>query len=166
MVETNSILLKDLIRQSLIQFDETNIIWNKYINNENINIDTKHARITFLKDDKKKEFSYEILGYYDNNIWIWSWILPNIENNKLRIVKKLLLYGIELDHSSSTEEYMILKSFFVNSRIKINSIVSLDIHLSLIYNLIKNKILFIYPKKIFLNEDKYIILYYLIKEIK
>ena len=54
MVDTNSILLKDLIRQSLIQFDETNIIWNKYINNENINIDTKHARITFLKDDKKK----------------------------------------------------------------------------------------------------------------
>lgn len=162
-----TIMLKDLIKKSLKHYDDNNILWNKYINNKNIEIDINNAYITFFKKEKNmKIFKYEILGYHDNNIWIWGWVMPNISNEKLDIVKKLLIYGIELDHVYSTDEYMILKSIFVNSRIKIENYISLDIHLSLIYNIIKNKILFIYSKKVFLNDTKYVTFYYLVKENK
>ena len=170
----NTLSLSQLIITSFKYYD---IMCNKYknnINSQNIKFkqhpDTRIISIDkLIIFDNKYEYDYEVLGYYDNNtnIWIWGWVLPNMSSEKTIISKELLEYGIKLEPSSNSEEHYIIKSLLVNSRLKLEEFVQLETYLSIIFYLIKNKVLFIYPRILKLEEDSenFITVYYIIKNI-
>ena len=170
----NTLSLSQLIITSFKYYD---IMYNKHKNNINSqNIKFKqHPDTRIISTDKliifdnKDEYDYEVLGYYDNNtnIWIWGWVLPNMSAEKTIICKELLEYGITLEPSSNSEEHYIIKSLLVNSRLKLEEFIQLESYLSIIFYLIKNKILFIYPRILKLDEHtkKFITIYYIIKNI-
>ena len=169
-MENNS--LKQFIDKALLYYDEQN---NKYLNL----INTKNYKIKkiqevnlesgIIKFNKKYEFYYEILGYFDNqhNIWIWSWVLPNLDNELTIISKDLLIYGLKLEYNRDNLEHSIIKSLLVNSRILLEDFIQLEIYLAIISYIIKNKILFIFPIKIYIDKKKKLFntFYYLIKKI-
>lgn len=104
--------------------------------------------------------SYQYAGYYDvnNNIWIWSWLLP-LTNNNTKLARELLEYGLKLDVNSINNDQIFIKNLLLNSRFIIRNKVGLDINLSIFSYILKEKILFIYPHAI--ND---IILYYFVTE--
>jgi hypothetical protein len=167
-------ILSQLIKSSLSHYDDQNKKYYNFIKTKNINIkisyehdkDLDAGLITF---DNKHEFEYELLGYFDNNahIWIWAWVLPSIDYTKTILCRDLLNYGLKLEPSTNSAEHYIIKSLLVNSRILLEEYVQLDTYLALISYLLKNKILFIYPRKLYLDESKknFVIIYYLIKKI-
>jgi len=59
----------------------------------------------------------------------------------------------------------MLKGILVNSRIKIDELVQLDVNLALYTYLLKDKIKFIYPHKKYIDQTntKYVTFYYLIR---
>lgn len=100
--------------------------------------------------------NYEILGIYYNkyNVWTWSWVVPIFKNNQIRLAKKLLNYGLNIDRSNnSSSELVYLKAELVNARFQVSDIIQLHIHTALATYLSKGEIKFIYPYKISLNEN-------------
>ena len=170
----DTLSLSQLIMTSFKYYDISCNKYNKYINIQNIKF-KQHPDTRIISTDKliifddTYEYDYEVLGYYDNNtnIWIWGWVLPNMSAEKTIICKELLEYGIKLEPSSNSEEHYIIKSLLVNSRLKLDEYIQLETYLAIIFYIIKNKILFIYPRILRLDSDteKFITVYYIIKEI-
>ena len=158
--------LSQNIRISLEKYDFICKKYEKFINHDNILIEND-VKITFKFDDYFDEYSCEFLGYFDNQnlIWIYSWVLPNYDLNKTKISRELLEYGLKLEPDSNTDEHFMIKSLLVNSRIQIEESIQLDINLALYTSLLRDKIKFIYPKILYLDESKknFITFYYLIK---
>jgi hypothetical protein len=159
--------LSGTIKKALSHYD--NQIWNykDLINNQNISFDEINSTITFLIDENNKIFDYELLGYYDNQngIWIWGWVLSDFNYKDTPECKYLLDYGLKLEPKSATIEQTMIKSILVNSRIKIEEIVQLEVNLSIYSYLIKNRIKFIYGRKRYLDNtsNNYVTFYYIIK---
>ena len=160
---------KDLIKTSLKFYDEQNEKYKKYIVDTLINFDKSQNIIKIVdKDDNiLLESKYEILGIYDNqtNIWLWAWLLTFLNANETIISRKLLDYGLKLEPLTNNNDHYYIKSQLLNSRITIEDMIELDIHLALSSYLIKDLYLFIKPLIVFLDKDrtKYITYYYLIK---
>jgi hypothetical protein len=128
----------------------------------------KNGFIEFYKDDKlEKKEEYEILGIFDNNqrVFIWSWLIPSIENKFTNIARDLLNYALKLEPSSNTYEHYFLKTTLLNSRIFIENQEQMDILLSVSCYLIKNKSKFIYSGQYNLSKTNFITIYYIIKNI-
>lgn len=163
--------INNLIKKSLEFYDNQNAINYKYLFNSQLLNRPNEEKVLIVDefnfDNIKLEASYEILGIFDNQtkVWIWSWLLPNMSLNEILISKKLLDYGLKLEPSSNTHDHFYIKSQLTNSRILIENNIELDIHLAIISYLVKDLYLFIYPKKIYYNEEKtkYLICYYIIK---
>ena len=163
--------IKDIIDYN----DNINLKYFKYINykyyvdnNYNIedhiginNNDNTNSSIIFYINNEKKYSDFEILGIYDNinNIWIWGWVLPAINNKYIINSKYLLEYGLKID-INNIPELLFIKTLLTNSRILIGSSIELEINMAIILYLLKNKILFIYKYK-----NKNITSYYLIKNL-
>jgi len=162
-METES--LNQLIRKAFDYYDNLTIDHIAHIKSMNIEIDERVNEITFKTDNKT--YNYEIIGYFDNNnmIWIWSWLLPQFSSNLTKIARDLLNYGLKLEPESNVTEHLFIKSLLVNSRISIEDAIQLDTNLAIYSYLSPNKFKFIYPHKIYADENKknYITLYYLIK---
>jgi hypothetical protein len=160
---------KDLINTSLKFYDEQNEKYKKYIVNTLIKLEKSKNIIEIVdKDDNTLlESKYEILGIYDNqtNIWFWAWLLTFLSANETVISRKLLDYGLKLEPATNNNEHYYIKSQLLNSRITIEDMIELDIHLALSSYLIKDLYSFIKPLTVFLDKDKtkYITYYYLIK---
>jgi hypothetical protein len=169
--------LGQLIISALKHFDEQNIKYLNLINTQNININIKSLNlydlnanlIIFYENTDEYSFNYELLGYFDNqtNIWIWGWVLPNIDYDKTNICRNLLNYGLKLEPNTNSDEHYILKSFLLNSRILLEEHIQLEINLAIISYILKDNILFIYPRKLYIdkNKQKFITIYYLIKKL-
>ena len=163
--------ISNLIKKSLEFYDNQNAINHKYLFNSQLLNRTSENKILIVDElnfeNIKLEASYEILGIFDNQtkIWIWSWLLPNISLSEIIISKKLLDYGLKLESQSNTPDHYYIKSQLTNSRILIENNIELDIHLAIISYLVKDQYSFIYPKKIYYDEEKtkYLICYYIIK---
>mgnify|MGYP001600097536 CR=1 FL=1 len=155
--------LRTLIRKSLDYYDNKNNEYKKFIKTEKIKIDKAKSKI-ILED---KVFSYEALGVFDNqtNVWAWSWMIPLIDNIKKQLSRKLLNYGldIEVEDNETILEDMYLKTQFTNSRFLLDEFLQLEIHLALSSYLLKENIKFIYPLRSYLDKNKYVITYLLIK---
>ena len=152
--------LNDLIIKSLDYYDNNNIKYEKY-NNQEVHINTETYEIKFTNNN----YNFEILGLFDNSnkIWIWGWVIY-INNNLIKIAKELLHYGLKLEpglHLNIKDSF--LKSLLVNSRILIETDIELSINLAIIFYLIKNKCLFIFHNKHYLDDTKYVTYYYIIK---
>jgi hypothetical protein len=156
--------LSQFIKHALEYYDNQNFSYFELIDNQDVVITIES--ITFNIKKKSKIFDYEILGYYDNQnrIWIWGWVLADLDSTKTKLCRELLNYGLKLDPSSNSTEHFILKSFLLNSRIKIDEYIELEIKLAIFSYILKDKIYFIYPRKRYTdkNNNNYVTFYYLI----
>jgi hypothetical protein len=159
--------LSQTIKIAIEKYDNICEKNNKYIKNRNISILNDKNQIKFIFDNYTEDFDCELLGYFDNqnNIWIYSWVLTNIESSLTKTSKELLEYGLKLEPDTNTDEHFMIKSLLVNSRIQIEESIQLDINLALYTSLLKDKIKFIYPKISYIDEShkNFITFYYLIK---
>jgi hypothetical protein len=158
--------LSQTIKLALEKYDNICVNYHDYIINNNVFIETKD-KIIFNFDNRKETFDYELLGYFDNQnlIWIYSWVLPNIDLETTKISRELLEYGLKLEPDSNTDEHFMIKSLLLNSRIQIDEVIQLEINLALYTSLLRDKIKFIYPYNISLDElnKNFLTFYYLIK---
>ncbi len=160
--------LTQFIKKALQHYDNQ-ILTNieiLYTPDTNVKFSLENKSITFINDNKEKTFDFEILGYFDNqsNIWIWAWLLTNLNSDETKIARELLNYGLKLEPTSNSVEHFFIKSLLVNSRINIEEYIQLESNLAIFSYIIKNKIKFIYPRKRYLENSKnYVTFYYLIK---
>jgi hypothetical protein len=158
--------LSQTIKLALEKYDNICVNYHDYIINNNVFIETKD-KIIFNFDNRKETFDYELLGYFDNQnlIWIYSWVLPNIDLETTKISRELLEYGLKLEPDSNTDEHFMIKSLLLNSRIQIDELIQLEINLALYTSLLRDKIKFIYPYSVSLDElnKNFLTFYYLIK---
>ena len=169
MEELNIEKLRDFIIKVLDFYDKNNLKYIKYINSKiEINKNDEGDDIAKFIYNKEEIFKAkcQICGYYDisNNIWFWGWLLP-LTNHDTILSRELLDYGLKLEPATNNNEHYYIKSQLLNSRITIEDMIELDIHLALSSYLIKDLYSFIKPLTVFLDKDKtkYITYYYLIK---
>jgi len=160
--------LSDTVKKALEHYDSQNWDYRTLNQIQDVKFDELESSLTFFLDNDKKEIrQYELLGYYDNqnNVWIWGWVLSDFNYKDTPLCKYLLDYGLKLEPKSATMEQTMIKGILVNSRIKIEEKVQLDINLAIYSYLIKDRIKFIYGRKRYLDKslDKYVTFYYLIK---
>ena len=74
-----------------------------------------------------------MLGYFDNqnHIWIWGWLLNDLNFNTTKICRGLLDYGLKLEPKSNATEHFFIKSLLVNSRVQVDEDAQLDINLAI-----------------------------------
>jgi hypothetical protein len=157
--------LSDTVKKALDYYDNQQMKYRHLINNQNSYYNIPDNSIIF--NDINEEYYSELLGYYDNlnGIWIWGWVLADFNYKDTPVCKDLLDYGLKLEPSSSTREQIMIKGILVNSRIKIDEQVQLEINISIYAYLIRERIKLIYAKKKYLDEahTNYVTFYYLLK---
>ena len=91
--------------------------------------------------------------------------MTELNANQTLLSRELLNYGLKLEPSSNSLEHFYIKALLVNSRVKIDEDIQLETNLAICSYLTKNKILFIYPRRRYLNNEKtkYVTFYYFIK---
>ena len=162
--------LNEFIKKSLIHYDnqKMNYLSILTLDHQNVKYNLENTEITFIYDDDKQDtFDFDVLGYFDNqnHIWIWGWLLTELNANQTLLSRELLNYGLKLEPSSNSLEHFYIKALLVNSRVKIDEDIQLETNLAICSYLTKNKILFIYPRRRYLNNEKtkYVTFYYFIK---
>jgi hypothetical protein len=160
--------IKEFFNKALKYYDNQQLEYYTYINNSDYNIIETNNTITILPINNIKSiitYTYEILGILDNqtHVWIWSWLVPDFDENIVKLTKELLFYGLKLEPRSNTDIHSYLKIQFLNSRILIENDIELDTHLSIISYLMKDKILFILPIILNKKNKNNQTIYYLIK---
>ena len=158
MYDDNILKIDSTIRDSLEFYDNNrekyHIFFDKvkyvrFVDNNNNTDD-----IIFY-DEKKKillESSFEIMGLYlpKNNMWKWSWSIPSIHKKYTFISRKILEYAFNLHH---TKEFP-LRSDLINSKIKINNDLQLDIRIALSSYIGKQPLIFKFYNKIYDVQSK------------
>lgn len=153
--------IKNIINKSLLNYDLSREANKKYIMNSNPDINKETGKIKF--DNKK--FDYEILGIFDDQtkVWIWSWLLPSLKQDFIKISRFLLEYGLNLSPDTNVIDQYYLKTQLTNSRFTLKDSFQLEIHLALCCYLSNKNIKFIYPYQLKLSNNQIIVIYYLIK---
>lgn len=157
----------ELIKKSLLYFDNQNNKYKNYLKNTTIdiankNIIDKHTN----KNINNKILEIEQLGIFHNetNIFLWSWALPYLGIKQTKTSRELLNYGLKLEPSSNTFSHYFIKTLLINARNYIETNFDLDLIQALSSYILKDKFHFIYPVSI-KNKDKQIIIttYFLVK---
>lgn len=140
--------INNYIKDCLEKYDKNNELWkDKLKGYTDVDIDKENSIIYFKNNNKIiYKNNYEVIGIYYKSIdlWLWGWATPTQDTTKWS--KKLLDYGIH----TQLNEY--IKTILCNSRIKIKSILELDIFLAIISDIGKmhlylrkiNNIIYIY----------------------
>ena len=137
----------ELVKDSLDFYDRNQEIYKKnlddinYIRFKQASTEIEH-NILYLYNENKEEIyktKYEYIGIYEPtiNVWTWAWAIPTLSKKNTNIIRKLLMYGTELDPSS-----YFLKSELITSRFRINNEIQLDIHCSIASYLSKKPVVF------------------------
>ena len=159
--------LSETVKKAINHYDNQNWNYRNLIDNQDVKFDELNSTITFLKDEDNQTYNYELLGYYDNQngIWIWGWVLSDFNYKDTPQCKYLLDYGLKLEPKSATIEQTMIKGILVNSRIKMEEQIQLEVNLAIYSYLIKDRIKFIYGRKRYIDKtsDNYVTFYYLIK---
>ncbi len=160
--------LNQFIKKALQHYDNQNLSNKDFFDvpDSDVKFSLESNTITFIIDDKEKIFDFEMLGYFDNqsNIWIWAWLLTNLNSEQTKLSRDLLNYGLKLEPTSNSIEHFFIKSLLVNSRLSVEEDIQLDTNLAICSYIIKNKINFIYPRKRYIDKsNNYVTFYYLIK---
>lgn len=158
MYDDNILKIDSTIRDSLEFYDNNqekyHIFFDKvkyvrFVDNNNNTDD-----IIFYDENKKilLESSFEIMGIYlpKNNMWKWSWSIPSIHKKYTFISRKILEYAFNLHH---TKEFP-LRSDLINSKIKINNDLQLDIRIALSSYIGKQPLIFKFYNKIYDVQSK------------
>ncbi len=114
-----------------------------YISLESTDKDLEHNVIVFYDSSFNELFKSrtEKIGIYDkmSGIWSWAWAVAYFKKNETNIIRKILLYGTELDPNSR-----FLKTELITSRFKISNIAQLDMHCAIASYLSKKPTIFKY----------------------
>jgi len=160
--------LNQFIKKALQHYDNQNLINKEILDipDSQVKFSIETNTITFKFDEKEKTFDFEMLGYFDNqsHVWIWAWLLTDLNSEQTKMSRELLNYGLKLESTSNSIEHFFIKSLLVNSRISVEEDTQLDTNLAICSYIIKNKIKFIYPRKRYIDKsNNYVTFYYLIK---
>jgi hypothetical protein len=146
------------IKKSILMYDFNRDSFNKTIPKiksikyENSNTDLNPSYI-IINDIK---FIYNIVGRFDKttNLWEWGYVNEDIKN-KFNDIRLLFYYGIDTIEQNSK----IFKNILINSKIKINNTLNLDIILAITTGFLSNRgFKYIYPVNESENITKYLIL--------
>ena len=120
------------ILKSLEYYDKQQEKYEELINSKNYEIDNNNEIKINIKGQEPIYGSYEILGYYymEPKVWVWSWVLNQINSESVEISKNLLNYGLKLEPRDVSEHFYI-KTLLVNSRILIDDEIQLDPNLAI-----------------------------------
>lgn len=126
----------DIIKESIINYDKMLFnLSNKYKIIKSIKFidETSDLQSSYIIINGDK-YDYNVLGRFDNstNFWEWGWSFEKIKN-KTYDLRLLFTYGIE----NYDEDYKILRDILINSRIKIESNLNLDIILAISFSFLK-----------------------------
>jgi hypothetical protein len=158
--------ITDLIKKSLLFYDNKNEKYKKFLKNTKMSSDKKiFSKITDEEIDSTLSFETEILGLYhhNSNVFIWSWSLPYLKMDETKITRELLNYGLRLEPNSNTISHFFIKSLLINARNKIESDFDLELIQSIASYILKDKYDFIYPTNTYNNKNKIITTYFLVK---
>lgn len=158
----------DLIKKSLMHFDNQNKKYNKFLKNTELHVYDKKilSNITKNEIENSLNFETEILGIFNHqlNVFLWSWSLPYLGINETKISKELLIYGLKLEPNSNTISHFFLKSLLVNARNYVESDFDLELIQAIAAYILKDKYTFIYPTNTYNKEKKLLITtYFLVK---
>jgi hypothetical protein len=118
----------------------------KYIKRDTLGTkDIESFKATFYDKDRNELFTskIEILGKYysDMNIWIWGWSLPDIDKFLTTIIRKVFLYGTDINVSNNPSNFL-LKNELITSRFKIDDYIQLEMHCAIAAYLAKKPFIF------------------------
>lgn len=127
----------NIISDALAFYDANNELYKKikkkikHVKREMMNPnDVENVKFTFYDADKNALFTsrIEILGKYYNtiNTWIWGWCLPEIPKSLTSIIRKVFLYGTDIDRSGLAN--VMLRNELLTSRFRIEDEIQLEIH--------------------------------------
>lgn len=140
-----------IVTDAIKYFDTANERYNKlkraikYVNRDNsYEGGVGDFRLIFYDKDKKELFrsKIELLGKYYNTlqIWVWGWSIPDIGKSVTTTIRKVFLYGTDIDVNVPSN--VILKNELVTSRFRIDDDVQIDIHCAIASYLAKKPFIF------------------------
>lgn len=149
----------DIVNDALKFYDHNNELYKnikkkiKYVRHAPMNsTDVESVRLTFYDADQNELFTsrVEILGKYYNSIktWVWGWSLPGINKSLTSIIRKVFLYGTDIDLNNNPAN-VLLKNELVTSRFRIEDDVQLDIHCAIASYLAKRPFVFAWKDLMF-----------------
>ncbi len=153
--------MSSIMSDALKYYDQNNEKYNsikkkiKYVKHAIINQkDIEGVKLIFYDENHVELFTsrVEILGkYYNyNNMWIWGWSLPSVDKSLTAIIRKIFLYGTDIDINNS--ENILLKNELVTSRFRISDPIQIDMHCALASYLSKKPFIFMWKEFLFTSE--------------
>ena len=144
----------NIVKDALKYYDTNNEKYNnirkrmKYIKPIKTNINGINSfKYIFYDKDMNELFSsrIEILArsYNKINTWIWGWGIPIIDKSYTTIIRKVFLYGSDLDIQTNLSN-ILLKNELVTSRFRIDNKIQIDIHCAIASYLSKKPFIFIW----------------------
>lgn len=99
------------------------------------------TKMTFYDDNKEELFTsrIEIIGkFYSNiNLWVWGWAIPMLKTYVTILIRKILIYAINLDENNE-----LLKLELITSRYRITNKIQIHIHCAIVSYLSKKPFIF------------------------
>ncbi len=134
-------LMNEDIKSALEYYDSNQEKVNEIINKTAYLKKQDNQNITdeiFFYDKNKKliyKSAFELIAVYmpSMSTWKWAWSLPTAKKKSTFFSRKILEYAFNLDE----EKEFLLRSTLINSKIKIDNNLQLDIYLSLTAKLSK-----------------------------
>jgi hypothetical protein len=128
----------------------------KYFSIDTSKDDLTMSKITFYDKDTIPlvTSTFGAIGVLDHatRTWMWAWaITAEIPKNDVKLIKKLMQYGMDLDPTIENE---LMKTELITSRFRVVNLIQLDIHISIAAYL--SKIPCIYKANI-VNQNKIIV---------
>jgi hypothetical protein len=118
--------------------------------------DIEGVKLIFFDENKKELFvsRVEILGkYYTSiNTWVWGWSLASIEKSLTAIIRKVFLYGTDIDINNNPAN-ILLKNELITSRFRVEDNVQIDIHCAIASYLAKKPFIFLWREFMIKTSD-------------
>lgn len=142
----------EIINDALKYYDSNNRLYDsirkkiRYFEHDSVDKrDVEGVRFIFYDKDMNKLFTsrVEIFGKFYNSIntWVWGWSLPGINKSLTSLIRKVFLYGTDIDINDNSANIM-LRNELVTSRFRIEDNVQLDIHCAIASYLAKKPFVF------------------------
>lgn len=120
----------------------------KYVNfqplDEKVKGDIIKRQVSFFDKDKQEiyNFSYEVIGIYENQTktWSWAWAIPKLKKNLTYISRKILNYGLDIEPENTNNTF--LRAELITGRFRISNIIQLDLHVAIASYIAKKPFIF------------------------
>jgi hypothetical protein len=144
-----------IVKDSLEYYDRNNEKYKdlkkkiKYVKHADVDqSDIEGLKLIFYDENKEELFTsrVEILGKYYNtiNTWVWGWSLPGIDKSLTSIIRKVFLYGTDIDITNPAN--VLLKNELITSRFRVVDNVQIEIHCAIASYLAKKPFIFLWKE--------------------